>query len=147
MQRLNWVCFNCKDCHVRFDVSIWNLSFCKLYCCNSQWPNISFIIILCVFDDLWAHPIRASNMCFKTSICLHWRSRNTKISKFSISLLIQQNIGSFNIPMNFFPGMNIIKPFQCWFQNRRNLKLIKFFLSNLHNICYTPSNTIFHNDP
>ncbi len=144
---LNGFILHCPHCHERLEMRIWDHTFSKLYGSDSKWPNISFLIILTVLNDLWAHPIRTSNMSVVSSICIHHLCRNSEISQFGCTILIQQDIGRLNISVNFFTVVQVFQSFQNQLQYGSDLILTKLHLSNVNNVSDTPSHTIFHYYP
>lgn len=54
--------------------------------------------------------------------------RNTKVCDFDMTLLIQQNIFRFEIPVNYIPSMQILKRQQYFSSIKFSNMLLEFFL-------------------
>jgi hypothetical protein len=67
--------------------------------------------------------------------------------KFSFSIIVQQNISSFNVSVNFVARMKILQSEERVLQNDSTLFLVERPINDSHDISRRSSSTIFHYNP
>lgn len=105
--------------------------------CVTKWP----LKVLKVFGII-SHP----SAIIKELEQLLYRelSSNTKISKFGMTLRIEQNISSLNISVNFAAQMKVFETFEGITQDCRYFVFCQGFLSKSHYIRYWPCTAVLH---
>lgn len=123
------------------------LTLCQLNGSYAKGPNIGFVSVLAKFDYFGTHPIGTADVSPEPGIGVHGGGRNPEIGQFGITFLIEQNIGSFNIAMNFLARVEVVEAMEDRFKNGGNFELVEIFLGDLHDVGHTAGDAIFHNDP
>lgn len=115
-RELRWRIFkNWKDHLHCWFIGIRGLSHGKLDCCNTDGPDVSWIIMPCLFHYFWSHPTRRAYKSLSLLIFFKW-SRDTEITNINFSFHIKQNISSFNISVNLLIVMEVVQTLQSFFE-------------------------------
>ena len=82
-----------------------------------------------------------------TCIGVHTLGGDPKVGQFGNSFFIEQNISSFNIPVDLLMGVQVDQSIEDRLQNRGNLVLGKFFLGDVEEIDDTAGVAVLEYNP
>ena len=134
LETLNRLIFQLPHRNKRLEVGVGNYPFCQFDGSNAQRPYISFVGVLTVLHNFGTHPIRRANLRLMTCIGVHALGGDPKVSQFGNSFFIEQNISSFNVPVDLLVGVQVDESIENRLQDGGNLILGKFFLGNVEQI-------------
>ena len=77
---------------------------------NSYAPNINFFILLFFVGHFWRQIFSRSTHRLTNNI-LSKRGTKTKVANFNLFVFVQQNVFGFDVSVDVFSLMNVLKPF------------------------------------
>ncbi len=116
-------------------------------CSHSQRPNIGLVGVLAVAQNFGAHPVGRAHLRAVSGVGVHALGGYAKICQFGDSFVIEQNIGSLDIPVYLLAGVQVGQSLDDGLQYARDFVLVQLPLGDIDEIDDAARVAILQHDP
>eukprot|EP00047_Mylnosiga_fluctuans_P024710 m.168529 g.168529 ORF g.168529 m.168529 type:complete len:397 (-) comp9910_c1_seq9:5145-6335(-) len=136
-----------EDCPHRMDVCMWRAALGHLDGGDAKRPNVRKTVVSDFLNHFGSHP----EWCADHRVALGHRVRelpgDTKVRKLGLALLVEENVASLDIAMDFPLAVEILEALERGLDNRRDFILLECLVPEPNNVGHRASCAVLHDYP
>ena len=85
-------------------------ALCQFHGCDTQGPDVGSKVIASLLDHFRSHPKRGANKGHALRFHVGELGGNTKVGQLDLTLVGEEDIGSFDVSMDFARRVEVVEP-------------------------------------